>query len=646
MQLSTGQTSGVYTSRPLDTFPGCGPINTWTKFEWKTPIPFGKELPTSTEIATDYADISANLQTGIQEYFRMNGTGAIASGTTMTATVGSNALASNSNGAGMTYLAAGKINSGITFDGTDDSFDIPYVQTSVSGYSVAAWFKTNTAGNGVILQDRGSGAGRSLTLGIGNNPGGCAAGRISYGLDSNAIYIGKCTTSTYNDNSWRHVVGVWAGTSGTAVAAAQFTIYVDGSSVAQSNISVGTAPNAPISGLGNTRIGRHDAWGVNYAGSLDEVIVWNRALTANEVQQIYRRGGNNLKFQIKFCDLNDCSDVATWKGYDNTSATFFTELNNNTVPNTGLGNPLTTYPLMTFTDFPSFVVPTKRFIQYQATLTSDVTTFQPEFTFVRITPACTAGSVTYTSSGTFTVPNNCRTLTIKAWGAGGGGGGPLKSGVGAGGGYAVKTISSGLTSGETFSFTIGSGGTRGGTGTGGGGAGGNSGGTGGSASASGSDGSGATAGGTGGTPNSTGGSGGNGKFGGGGGGGGGGGAGELGGGGGGSTLVVRSTGAVNFVEAGGGGGGGSGGNSGSGDGGAGGGGCSANGGNGTSTGTKGGGGGGGACVCSASCDSTTAGSGTTPGNSAEANGNATGGAANSSGAAGDGGGGQVIFIYN
>ncbi|MGZ6486210.1 MAG: hypothetical protein ACXWQQ_06730 [Pseudobdellovibrio sp.] len=48
VQLSTGKTSGTYTSKVLDMYRGCGPINTWTGFEWKTPLPFGKELPTST----------------------------------------------------------------------------------------------------------------------------------------------------------------------------------------------------------------------------------------------------------------------------------------------------------------------------------------------------------------------------------------------------------------------------------------------------------------------------------------------------------------------------------------------------------------------------------------------------------------------
>ncbi|MGZ3725474.1 MAG: LamG domain-containing protein [Pseudobdellovibrio sp.] len=531
----------------------------------------------------------------------MNGSGAIASGTTITATIGSNATADNANGAGMTYIAAGKINNGITFDGTDDSINTTYVQTNVSSFTVATWFKTNTGGNGVFWQDRGSGAGLSITLGIGNNPGGCAAGKISYGIDSNSIYIGKCTSSTYNDNTWHHVVGVWSGTSGSALSSGQFTIYVDGSNVAQTNTSVGTAPTAPISGLGNSRIGRHDAWGVNYAGSLDEMIVWNRALTANEVQQIYRRGGNNLKFQIKICSLSDCSDVATWKGYDNTSATYFSELNNNSIPTTGLGNPLTTYPVMTFSNFPSLVIPTSRYFQYQATLTSDVTTFQPEFTYVKLSAACIPGTQTFTVSGTFSLPANCTQMTVTAIGGGGASGRATGGGTKSNGGIGGKAVTTftGLDSSTTFTVTVGTGGKCSGTA----GTGAYAGGSGGAGA--GNPGNGAAFGGNGGTGGSN--NGGAGNIGGGGSGAGGGP--NTGAGGGGSSGV--STGGTDWVLA---GGGGASGGSQTGTAGAGGSACSGsasgdyffggNGGNGTSN--SGSGGGGGGCYCLGGCTSATA----------------------------------------
>lgn len=552
VQLSIGQVTGTYTSPVLDIYSGCGNLQTWTKFEWKTPLPFGKQLPASSEVATDYSGIAASLMNSTVQLFRLNGSGAIASGTTITADIGAHGTASNTNGSGMTYTASGKFASAVTFDGTDDRIDIPYTQTSVSDYSISAWFKTSTVGNGVMLQNRGSGAGRSITLGIGNNPGGCAAGRLSFGLDSDTIYIGQCTSATYNDNNWHHVLGVWDGTSGAAVASSQFTIYVDGSAVATSSISVGTAPNAPISGLGNTKLGRHDAWAVNYNGSLDEVAIWTRPLSATEAQQIYRRGGNNIKFQIKTCDNSNCSDIATWKGPDNTNASYFYELNNNSIPNTGLGTVLTNFPSMGFSSFPSLSVATKRYFQYQATLTSDNSTYQPSFDFVKIYHGCAAGSVIFTADGTFTLPRLCTQMTITANGGGGGTGdrnGGGNRAAGGSGGSVVKTFT-GLAPLTQYSISVGGGGLctqTGGSST-------YSGGSGGAIASDGQDGAGnLTYGGAGVAGSNNGKNGGNGAYGGGGGGGAGSG-GAAAAGGGGASVVSTSIGGTIMVIAGGGGG--------------------------------------------------------------------------------------------
>jgi hypothetical protein len=58
---------------------------------------------------------------------------------------------------------------------------------------------------------------------------------------------------------------------------------------------------------------------------------------------------------------------------------------------------------------------------------------------------------TVTASGSFVVPADCTTVTVKAWGAGGGN-------YGGGGGFAKATIS--VTAGETLTYIVGGGGTQ------------------------------------------------------------------------------------------------------------------------------------------------------------------------------------------
>lgn len=604
--LGVGQANGTYTSKVFDLFSGCLPFNIWTGLDWQTPNPYGKEIPTADEVAIDYPNVTAGLTSGLQVYNRLNGTGNIANGASLTSTVGVNAAARNTNGSGFAY-SSGALRNGVTFDGTDDFLEYAYTQTNANAYTVAAWFRTTTGANGVFVQNRGGGAGRSLTLGIGNNPGGCAAGRISYGIDSNSIYIGKCTSNTYNNGLWRHAVGVWSGASGTGVTSAQFTIYVDGVAVAQTNTSIGSL-NAPLTGLGNTKMGRHDAWNVYYNGSLDEVLIWNRALTATEVQQLFQRGGNNIRFQIKTCDNADCSD-GTWKGPSNTTTSYFSELNNTTIPDSnGGGTVLSTAPSVTYADFPSLVVDYKRFFQYQATLSTSNTTIVPVLNSTNVHAACAPGTMSFSSSGTFTLPSLCTQMTITVDGAGGatgrrtGGGTRANAGRG---GRAVKTLTSQIP-GSVYLVTVGTGGVCGQTA----GTGAYDGGAGGATNSAGSAGAGPTgAGGTAGTGGGSGFSGGVGNFGA--GGGGGGGAANTGGGGAGAASSLSFSG-VELIVAGGGGGSGGTANGTAGTGGTG---CSGaasgdftrggNGGNAPGS-ASGGGGGGGRCYCSGGCTSASA----------------------------------------
>jgi hypothetical protein len=167
-----------------------------------------------------------------------------------------------------------KINGGLDLDGSDDYLSTNYVQTLVTAYTIEAWIKTSTTSmQRVIVHDRGSGAGSSLTLSIGGTyPGGPGvAGGVGYGVDSDNIYIGRYSTTTVNNNNWHHLVGVWTAPANTAIAPAQFSIYIDGTPAATTDATVGTAPLSPLTGLGGTLIGRHAPWTTYLPGIIDEV---------------------------------------------------------------------------------------------------------------------------------------------------------------------------------------------------------------------------------------------------------------------------------------------------------------------------------------------------------------------------------------
>jgi len=185
-------------------------------------------------------------------------------------------------------FADGRVGKALSFDGVDDYVVTSYTQTAVEAYSVSAWVKTNdsSVGNKAVVQNRGSEFGMSLTLGLGS-------GAAFFTLDSYDLQIGTYTARAINDGLWHHVVGTWAAPSGTAIAPDQFTIYVDGIAEASTAGAYHTA-TSPLTGLGGLEIGHHGSWGTFFSGLIDEVQIFNRALSPAEVQSIYSSGSTGL----------------------------------------------------------------------------------------------------------------------------------------------------------------------------------------------------------------------------------------------------------------------------------------------------------------------------------------------------------------
>jgi len=118
-----------------------------------------------------------------------------------------------------------------------------------------------------------------------------------------------------------------------------------------------------------------------FKGEIDEVAIWSRALHADEVKQLYRRGANRIKYQVRTCTAADCSDNATWLGNDNTNGTYFSELHNYAPYNYDVDNCsatnliLTGSPSLLFDCFTAALsnLTSQQYFQYRAILESDDT---------------------------------------------------------------------------------------------------------------------------------------------------------------------------------------------------------------------------------------------------------------------------------
>jgi hypothetical protein len=156
----------------------------------------------------------------------------------------------------------GKIGQALRFDGNDFINTTSQTLDDSSGFTISSWFKTTSAADQKILSNNTS-----------SHPLQISGGKLR-SCFNNVCAVG---TTPINDGKWHFVVAVG---SGGAV-----NVYLDGVTspevtVNQSGNVTGTVTIGDVSGGGAFR----------FVGTIDEVRIYNRALSASEVKQLYLAG--------------------------------------------------------------------------------------------------------------------------------------------------------------------------------------------------------------------------------------------------------------------------------------------------------------------------------------------------------------------
>jgi hypothetical protein len=171
--------------------------------------------------------------------------------------------------------ATGKYNSSLNFDGTDDYVEIAdNTQTDMgtSDMTIYAWFKTTASGCGLLRDSPSWYSGWWIDM--------RSTGKVWAKLgDSSSSISTPDSSAGYNDGNWHNIVTVFDRD-------ANMTVYVDGLSVTSANISTYNGTN--IDNTSSTKIG----WAyTNYCnGQIDDVRIYNYALTAEQVKALYNEG--------------------------------------------------------------------------------------------------------------------------------------------------------------------------------------------------------------------------------------------------------------------------------------------------------------------------------------------------------------------
>jgi hypothetical protein len=183
----------------------------------------------------------------------------------------------------------GKLGQAFTADGTDDYVKTSYAPniTSATSFSLSVWFKTS----GVALADEVTSSlktgGAYIILATVN--GACVDETyITWGVrdDGGSDTSHACTSQSFNDGKWHHVVGILDRSK------AQTLLYVDGT-------LQGTASASAIDGIdlsGNPFfIGARNGDGtpgLHFPGTIDEVRMYTRAITNDEIKRLYNEGAS------------------------------------------------------------------------------------------------------------------------------------------------------------------------------------------------------------------------------------------------------------------------------------------------------------------------------------------------------------------
>ena len=189
------------------------------------------------------------------------------SGTTLADQSGNGNNGTIANG---TWSSAGKYGGALSFNGTSTSVSIPNsasLQLS-SAMTLEAWVKPSVVGGAawrtVVLKENGNNYGEALYANTGTNVP--SANAVTGGVDHDQ----RGTSGALAVNTWTHLAATYDGSA--------LTLYVNG-------VAAGTqaASGSIVSSTGALKIGGNAIWGEWFNGLIDEVRIYNRALSAGQI---------------------------------------------------------------------------------------------------------------------------------------------------------------------------------------------------------------------------------------------------------------------------------------------------------------------------------------------------------------------------
>lgn len=236
------------------------------------------------------------LSTDLRAYWKLDEASGNASDSS-----GNGYTMTNGGSSGVTFTT-GKMGNAAHFENTypnnQDSFSRSGLGSDCSTYTISAWIKSSdttiNTDNGIISGGSWGGAGAWVLM-VRTNGSGVGALRWDVYGNTTGDGISSTTTGIFN-GSWRHVAVTYSDSTDT------LKFYIDGRlDKTSTSVNSGTIDLTSI----NIYLGQYLV-GSNYRGfangEIDEVGVWSRVLTDDEISQVYNSGRGNT---TPFVDIPD-----------------------------------------------------------------------------------------------------------------------------------------------------------------------------------------------------------------------------------------------------------------------------------------------------------------------------------------------------
>lgn len=317
LRLADASSTGVFLSRVFD----AGAEAQWDQLRWTPDAPYAKPLPGLGGAEVGYAEGNMDMDANAL-LLRFDEEGALPDGTAIADDSG-NAIPAQivASGAG-SESAAGLFGAAIadSLDARVSLGNATELNFADGPFSVSLWFQLDHD----CSQD-------TPFVGVDDVPGnadgepflwfGCRhaaiapcdggdeprlAGTVAAAHGDAGEGLTFCDDETF-DSGWHQAALVKTGH-----ANAEVRVYLDG----QLRLTAQGDLDAPLDflGVGDFVVGGQSDGAVPSQSVLDEVAIWRRELSADELDALYARGAQRIELEVRVCQLDECADAPPFMG--------------------------------------------------------------------------------------------------------------------------------------------------------------------------------------------------------------------------------------------------------------------------------------------------------------------------------------------